>query len=231
MVTDKRSAVTIRAILIAGFTAFISTASLAQDYRYGLYLSPMISWFGTDVDNISNKGARAGFGASITAERHLTDNWYFSSGLGFSAVSGRLVNSSASFFRFSDHTSTIPEGEPIIYRLQYLSIPVGMKIKTMETGYLVYFAEFGLDPKVAISRRVDIPSISVEGKRAAGEIKSLNTGYHISGGAEYSIDGNASLILGIGFESNIFDTTRDYETNESDRSTQRMVKFIFGINF
>lgn len=231
MLPLNKTAVTKKAIMIAVFSAFILQVSSAQDYRYGLYLYPMITWFGTDVDNISNKGARAGFGVNISAERHLTDNWYFTSGLGFSAASGRLVNSSASFFRFSDHTSTVPEGEPIVYRLQYLSIPVGIKIKTMETGFLVYFAEFGLDPKLAISKRVDIPSISVEGKRAAGEIKSLNAGYHISGGAEYSIDGNASLVLGIGFENNIFDTTRDFETNESDRSTQKMMKFIFGINF
>jgi len=231
MLPFNRSAITMKAIMVVAFAASISTASFAQDYRYGLYLSPMISWFGTDVENVSNKGARAGFGASITAERHLTDNWYFTSGVGFSAVSGRLVNSSPSFFRFPDHTSTIPGGEPVVYRLQYLSIPVGAKIKTTETGYLVYFAEFGLDPKVAISRRVDIPSINVEGKRASGEIKSLNAGFHLMGGAEYSIDGNASLVLGIGFESNIFDTTRDYETNESDRSTQKMIRFIFGINF
>jgi hypothetical protein len=217
--------------MIALFTAFILPAALAQDYRYGLYLSPMISWFGTDVDNVSNKGVRAGFGANITAERHLTDNWYFTSGLGFSSVSGRLVNSTSSFFRFPNHTSTIPEGEPVIYKLQYLSIPVGAKIKTTETGYLVYFAEFGLDPKVAVSKRVDIPSIGVDGERASGEIKSLNAGYHLIGGAEYSIDGNASLVLGLGYESNIFDTTRDYEANEKDRSTQKMFRFILGINF
>jgi len=231
MLPLNRTAVTKKAIMIAVFLAFILQASFAQDYRYGLYLSPMITWFGTDVDNISNKGARAGFSANITAERHLTDNWYFTSGLGFSAVSGRLENSYPSFFRFPNHTSTIPEGESVVYRLQYLSIPVGAKIKTTETSYLVYFAEFGLDPKVAISRRVDIPSIGVDGERASGEIKSLNAGYHLMGGAEYSIDGNASLILGIGYESNIFDTTRDYETNESDRSTQKMIRFIFGINF
>jgi len=227
----KRPSVTMKTIMIALFTSFISLVTFAQDYRYGLYLSPMISWFGTDVDKVSNKGVRAGFGANITAERHLTDNWYFTSGLGFSSVSGRLVNSTSSFFRFPNHTSTIPEGEPVIYKLQYLSIPVGAKIKTTETGYLVYFAEFGLDPKVAISRRVDIPSIGVDGQRASDEIKSLNAGYHLIGGAEYSIDGNASLVLGIGYESNIFDTTRDFEANESDRSTQKMFRFILGINF
>jgi len=204
---------------------------LAQDYRYGVYTAPVISWFRTDVEDVSNKGARAGFFFSISAERHLTDNWYFSSGLAFTSASSRLVSTYNSFFRFSDHTATIAAGDPVIYRLQYISMPVGIKIKTHETGYFSYFAEFGLDPKVVINGRVDIPSIDIKGKRAMTEIRRFNAGYHFTAGAEYSIDGNTSLILGLGYESSIFDITKDFETLESDRTTQKMLKFIFGINF
>jgi len=204
---------------------------LSQDYRYGVYTAPVISWFRTDVEDVSNKGARAGFFFSISAERHLTDNWYFSSGLGYTSASSRLVSSDNSFFRFSDHTSTVAAGEPVIYRLQYISMPVGIKIKTHETGYFSYFAEFGLDPKVVINGRVDIPSIDIKGKAAMTEIRRFNAGYHLTAGAEYSIDGNTSLILGLGYESSIFDITKDFETLETDRTTQKMLKFIFGINF
>jgi len=204
---------------------------VAQDYRYGLYTSPVISWFRTDVENVSNKGARAGFSFSISAERHLTDNWHFPAGFAYTAASARLVNSDNSFFRFSDHTATVAAGDPVIYKLQYISMPVGMKIKTNETGYFSYFAEFGLDPKVVINGRVDIPSIDIKGKNAMTEIRRFNAGYHLTGGAEYSIDGNSSLILGLGYESNIFDITKDFETRETDRTTQKMLKFIFGINF
>lgn len=203
----------------------------AQDYRYGVYTAPVISWFRTDVEDISNKGARAGFFFSISADRHLTDNWYFSSGLAYTSASSRLVSTDNSFFRFSDHTVTIAAGDPVIYRLQYISIPVGIKIKTHETGYFSYFAEFGLDPKVVINGRVDIPSIDIKGKGAMTEIRRFNTGYHFTGGAEYSLDGNTSLILGLGYESTIFDITKDFETMETDRTTQKMLKFIFGINF
>ncbi len=204
---------------------------LAQDYRYGIYTAPVISWFRTDVEDVSNKGARAGFFFSISAERHLTDNWYFSAGLAYTSASSRLVNADNSFFRFSDHTATIAAGDPVIYRLQYISIPVGIKIKTHETGYFSYFAEFGLDPKVVINGRVDIPSIGIKGKGAMTETRRFNAGYHATAGAEYSIDGNTSLILGLGYESTIFDITKDFETNETDRTTQKMLKFIFGINF
>jgi hypothetical protein len=204
---------------------------IAQDYRYGVYATPVISWFRTDVENVRNKGARAGFIFSISADRHLTDNWHFSSGLAFSTASARLVNTDPSFFRFPDYTATVAAGEPVIYRLQYISMPVGVKIKTSEIGYFTYFAEFGLDPKVVINGKVDIPSNNIKGKGAMTEIRRFNAGYHLTGGAEYSIDGNMSLVLGLGYETNIFDITKDFESQETDRTIHKLLKFIFGINF
>jgi hypothetical protein len=204
---------------------------VAQDYRYGIYAAPVISWFTTDAKEVRNKGAQAGFAFSISAERHLTDNWYFTSGIAYTSGSARLVSTAPSFFRFPDHTSLVDAGDPVIYRLQYISIPVGLKIKTAEKGYFTYFAEFGLDPKVVINGKADIPSIGIRGESAMTETRRLNLAYHAAGGAEYSIDGNTSLILGLGYESNIFDITKDFESLEKDRTSHKLLKFIFGINF
>jgi len=212
-------------------TLIMCRVSVAQDYRYGIYVAPAISWFKTDVENVNNKGARTGFLFSISAERHLTDNWHFSSGLAFTAASARLVNSDPSFFRFPGYTATIAAGDAVIYRLQYISMPVGVKIKTSEKGYFTYFAEFGLDPKVVINGRVDIPSIDIKGKFAMTEIRRFNAGYHLTAGAEYSIDGNTSLVLGLGYETNIFDITKDFESQGTDRTIHKLLKFIFGLNF
>ncbi|OFY67991.1 MAG: hypothetical protein A2Y71_02335 [Bacteroidetes bacterium RBG_13_42_15] len=63
------------------------------------------------------------------------------------------------------------------------------------------------------------------------EIRRFNFAYHFNGGVDYSIDGNTSLILGLGFESNIFDTTKDIDNQPKDRTSQKLLKFIFGINF
>ena len=210
---------------------FFSVQTLkAQEYRFGVYAAPLISWFKTDIDEVKNKGARAGFILGISAERHLTDNWHFSTGFAFINSSARLVSSIPSYFRFST-TSIVPAGDPVIYRIQYISIPVGIKIKTSEVGYLTYFAEFGLDPKVVVRGRADIPSINIKGGNAMDEIRRFNFGYHLNGGVDYSIDGSTSLILGLGYESNIFDTTKDIENQPTDRTSQKLLKFIFGINF
>ncbi len=203
----------------------------AQDYRYGAYATPVISWFKTDVEEVKNQGARAGFVFGISAERHLTDNWHFSSGLALTNSSARLKSINPTYFRFPSHTSVVAAGEPVIYRIQYISVPVGIKIKTSEIGYLTYFAEFGLDPKVVIRGRADIPSIDVKGGNAMDEIRRFNIGYHLNGGVDYSTDGNISLILGLGYESNIFDITKDNDGQETDRTIQKLLKFIFGINF
>lgn len=208
-------------------TLMPSGTLFSQDYRYGVYATPLISWFKTDIEEVKNQGARAGFIFGISTERGLTDNWYFNTGLAFTNSSARLKNINPTIF----NNSVVAAGKPVIYRLQYISVPVGIKIKTSEKGYLTYFAEFGLDPKVVISGRADIPSINIKGERAMNEIRRFNAGYHLDAGVDYLTNGDISLILGLGFESNIFDTTKDITGQPTDRTIQKLLKFIFGINF
>ncbi len=84
----------------------------AQDYRYGIYISPLISWFKTDIDEVKNEGARAGFDFFITVERNLTRNWSFTSGLGFITSGGRLKSSIPSVFRFPDFSQQLLQENP-----------------------------------------------------------------------------------------------------------------------
>ena len=203
----------------------------AQDLRFGAYASPVLTWFNTDIDEVSNQGARAGFIFSVAAEKHLTNNWYFHPGIAFISSSGRLKSSEPSTFRFPGYTSVIAAGDPVVYRIQYISLPVGVKIKTSDVGYLTYFAEFGVDPKVVVNGKADIPSIGVSWENAMNEIRRFNFGYHLNLGADYSVNGDISLILGLGYESNVFYTTIDTYGQPVDRTKQKVLKFIFGINF
>ena len=47
--------------------------------------------------------------------------------------------------------------EEITYKIQYLSIPIGLKLKTNQIGYLTFFTNIGLDPKIVIAGKADIP--------------------------------------------------------------------------
>ena len=44
-------------------------------------------------------------------------------------------------------------GNPVVYKIQYLSIPLGLKLQTNQIGYLTFFTDLGLDPKVVIGRK------------------------------------------------------------------------------
>lgn len=219
---------------ILWFTLLLLTATpaiKAQDYRFGVYASPLISWFSPDVSKIDNEGARAGFSFSFMYERMFTDNYSLVAGVNLISSGGRLAGREKFTFEFPSFTRQIGADTSIIYRIQYFSVPVGLKLKTNEIGNLTYFADFGLDPKMAVRGRVDIPAIDIEGERAMSEIKRFNFGWHINAGIEYELGVETSAVLGLGFENNFFDVTKDNRDQPKDKTSQKMLRFIFGVNF
>lgn len=217
--------------MVAAMIAFSTIMVKAQDLRFGIYVSPVISWFNTGISEVRNEGARTGFNFSVTVENYFSSNKAITGGLSIINSSGRLVSDDPTLFKFPNFTSVVAAGNPVIYRIQYLSIPVGIKLKTYEIGFLTYFTDLGLDPKIVIRGRADIPSIDIEGEKAMTEIKRFNLGYHIIGGVDYSLNGTISVILGLGFENNFLDITKDTGTQPDDRTSHKLLKFIFGINF
>ncbi len=203
----------------------------AQDSRFGLYFSPIITWFSTNINEVSNKGARTGVNLNVSVYKRLSERFSAVAGISFINSSGRLVSSKPAIFKFPNYNSIVAAGNPIVYRLQYISIPVGLKFKTNEIGLFSYFAETGFDPKVVIRGRVDIPSIEIKNAKAMTEIKRFNLGWHLNAGIDYSLNGNSSLILGLGYERDFFDATKDVGDQEKDRASQNFLKFIFGLNF
>lgn len=219
------------AVLLFIFLLLSGKLATAQDYRFGFYISPVISWFKTDIEEVKNAGARAGFNFNGSVEKYLSDRFTAVAGISLITSGGRLKSSLPSTFRFPDYSSIVAANSPVVYYINYLSVPVGIKFKTDEMGLFSYFVEAGFDPKVVLRGRVDIPSIDIRKKRAMTEINRFNLGYHLSGGIDYSLQGNTSLILGLGFENNFIDVTKDVGDQQSDRTSQKFLKFIFGINF
>ncbi len=227
----KESKVRKEAVLFLLFLLLPGKSMFAQDYRLGVFLNPLISWFNTDIVEVRNEGSRAGINLNLTVEKYLSDRFSVVGGMSLSGTGGRTVSRNPVMFRFPGYTSVIAANNPVIYKIRYLSIPVGIKFKTYEMGLFSYWGEFGFDPKIVVRGRVDIPSIDIDGQKAMSEIKRFNIGYHLHGGIDYSIDGSTSLVVGLGFESNMFDITKDIGDQETDRTSHKFLKFVFGVNF
>ena len=132
---------------------------------------------------------------------------------------------------FTNFSSIVLPGKPVTYKIQYLVIPVGLKLQTNQIGYITYFADVGLDPKIVIGGKADIPSLHISGESAINEFNSFNLSYHVTGGIEYSLGGTTALIAGLGFDNNFLDITKDNGKQPKDIVTHKILSFRFGVNF
>lgn len=209
----------------------LASAQSDGDIRFGLHFDPVISWFKADISQIDNDGARPGFNIGLSFQRYFSDNYAFSSGINIISAGGRIASSDTVVMDFANFNSTVLPGNTVVYKIQYLSIPLGLKLQTNQIGYLTYFTDVGIDPKFVIGSKVDIPSVNVKGEKASPEVKSINAGWHIAAGVEYSLGGQTAVVLGLNFENNFTDITKETRGQRKDRVAHRLFGFRLGINF
>jgi hypothetical protein len=205
-----------------------------QRISFGVHADPVISWFGSDISTIKNDGARSGFNFGLTINKYFSPNYSFSTGINLINAGGRLVSSDTTILEFEDPKSkivTVLPNQPVVYKVQYLAIPIGLKLQTNEIGYITFFTDLGLDPKVVVGGKADIPSQDIKGDKALNELRVFNLSYHVIAGIEYGLGGNTAFVFGLGFDNNFLDITRDIKNQPVDKISHKLLSFRFGINF
>ena len=147
-------------VFILTLTPFILKAQ--QRIVFGLHVDPVISWFSSDVAVTQNSGARPGFNFGLTFNKYFTSNYSFSTGISLLNSGGRLISnlSQPTILQLSKPTTVAP-GKSVVYKIQYLSIPIGLKLQTNQIGYITFFSDVGLDPKIVVAGKVDIPYLNI----------------------------------------------------------------------
>jgi hypothetical protein len=198
-----------------------------QRIVFGLHADPVISWFSSDNKNVKNVGARPGFNFGLTYNRYFAPNYSFSSGISLLTAGGRLVSNDTTVIE----KSTVLPGKPVLYKIRYLSFPIGLKLQTNQIGYLTFFSDLGLNPKIAVSRKADIPSLNISNENASNELRMFNLSYHITAGIEYSLGGTTAIVIGLDFDNNFLDITKDNGHQPVDKVSQKILSFRLGVNF
>jgi hypothetical protein len=211
---------------------FYSIFSNAQQrIGFGIHADPIISLFSTDIKQVQNDGVRAGFNFGVTFNKYFAPNYSFSTGISLMRAGGRLVSSDTTVMEFTKFKSTVLPGNPVVYKIQYLVFPLGLKLQTNQIGYLTYFTDLGLDPKIVISGKADIPSLRITDENAINELRMFNLSYNITAGIEYSMGGTTALVFGLSFDNNFMDITKDNGNHPTDKVSHKMLSFRFGVNF
>jgi hypothetical protein len=201
-----------------------------QRISLGIHADPLIGWFASDNKAVMNNGSRPGLNFGLTFNKYFTQNYAFSTGINLITAGGKLVYNDTVDLMLTSSTTVLP-GNPVIYHIKYLAVPLGLKLQSNQIGYVTFFTDLGLDPKFVVGGKAEIPSISIDKSDASNELGRFNLGYHVTAGIEYSLGGTTALVLGLGFDSNFVDITKENGDQPVDKILHKMLSFRLGINF
>lgn len=191
--------------------------SFAQrDFQLGLHFSPNIGWVKPNGNTIASDGAKLGYTFGVIGDFNITENYILSTGL-------QLMNTGLSIIK--PDAQTIADDPTVRYgkttadiRLNYVDIPVTLKLRTNEIGYMKYYGQVGFGLGVNYRAAADEEfsyatatstgaTLSNENVDYDSEINLFRAALVIGAGVEYNLSGNTSLIAGVTFNNgftNIF---------------------------
>ena len=129
-------------VLLALLT--ICLGSFAQKkFQLGLQVAPNFSWIKANTDNVENDGLKFGFNYGIMGDFNFADNYAFSTGISLVNTGGKIIRPDIQDVPNSGLTAKGYGQTTADVRLKYIEIPLTLKLKTNEIGYLKYFGQFG----------------------------------------------------------------------------------------
>ena len=204
-------------LLIALLITF--NVNAADGVRFGLTVTPLITWMKPDAGKIVKGKVRAGVEYGLIFDVNVAKNYSISSGITISMVGGNFEYQDASLFKNRGDSNYI-QNTDVRLKYQYLNIPILFKLKTNEIGYFHYFGTFGILTGFNIKARADVTVNGVTtlekeniGKRKGNTNllvgKIFNLGLQVGGGFEYSLTDNTSLLVGIFYNNGFLNVVDD----------------------
>jgi hypothetical protein len=196
-------------------------------YRFGFQVSPNFTWLSNNERNINGNGTNLGVKVGVIGEKFLggEDKYLFTFGVGFAFNQGGTLQHDigGDFWTNSlsedDPLRDLPAGVNLKYGIQYVEIPIGLKLRTQEFGYLRYFVEpaFTLGLRTQARGSIDgAGGISTEGIDIKEDVSFFNLSLGIGGGIEYSLGENLSLIGGLSYQGGFTDISVDDGQQKAD---------------
>ena len=211
------------------FILVYSSALFAQSkVRLGAHIDPVFTWFSPKTSHIEKDGARLGYNGGLIVEYYFAPNYALVTGLNLTQLGGNLLYKEEVDITTGegDHVILPPETS-VAFNVNYLTIPMALKLKSNEIGYLTYFAELGFSPQVNIGSRASSTGGALDKDNVSKEINAFNVSFFFGGGIEKNIGGQTSLMGGIFFNNGFGDIL----SADAHKAALNFVNIRLGIMF
>jgi hypothetical protein len=159
----KKTALFVATILFSASTLFAQDGGAAangaeKNFHFGLNITPGLYFAtpGTSGQGITNTANSAAFGFSygVNLEFYFTPNYGIATGLEVNQFGVNYTNANNVSKNLVDDSTTVHTQS-----MQYLQIPILLKLRTNSIGAIKYFGEFGLGADFLLSAK-DNPTVT-----------------------------------------------------------------------
>jgi hypothetical protein len=217
-----------------------------KTFRFGIKVNPMLSWFRPDDKKIEKDGLKAKFGYGLITEFKLAKVVSFATGIGADYEGGKLAfKDSASYYVFDGEFISVADtaGKKVArylltsrnYNINYLNIPITLKMKTKDIGGMTYFAVFGGDLGFRLKSKVT-DKVTAMSTVPAGftydptdidntkDMNILRTALNVGAGFEYNLSGSTSLVVGLNYRRGFLPVVKKNSEYLLERNTSSAFK-------
>ena len=199
-ISNNKNFKVVKLYLVAGIICISTSYSWAQsttekNFKLGFTTSPTFGWINYESgSNTKSDGLRPGFSYGVLADFGFSNNYFFSTGLTLTTVNANTK-------------TTVPTNSTSALKIQYVELPISLKLKSNEKSNNIFYGQFGLTTgiktgaKRALENQDDVD--------ISKEVNLFRLGLIIGGGSEYRIGQNLKLLTGISYNNgftDVFDT-------------------------
>lgn len=214
--------------------SFLSVSVWAQNspltnygFRLGLTASPTVGWIKPEQGKTN--GLSLGFSYGLIGDFNFAPNYSFSTALTITTINGKSTEANVMPY-YGLSSSTDPKAYDLKYKLQYVDLPLTIKLKTVKADGKRWYGQFGLSNSINISAKQDATSngiVVADGSKISDYTKLYRAGLIIGAGGEFDITGNASIMAGITFNNGFTNII----SNSSRTAKNHYLALNFGVFF
>jgi hypothetical protein len=210
--------------LCFAFAAFTGFAQYDTGLRLAISTYPNIGFL--SAESGKSNGQSLGFTYGLSGDYEFAENYCFSSGVLVTSINGTA--SIINFYPYHNVNGPLAAYD-VKYKMQYLEIPLALKLKTDEVNDLKWYGLFGFTTGFRLGARQDV---ELSGASLASNAKANNntsffrTGVVIGGGAEYGVFGRTSLIGGLSYNNGLTDIAK-----QGSKVKNHYIAINFGVLF
>lgn len=189
-------------------------ASPYYGFRLGLTAHPTLGWVRPETG--TSNGVALGFSYGLMGDFNFAENYSFATGLTVTTINGKSTEINPNNLTQTGSANTAYD---LRYRLQYLEIPLTVKLKTNKIGPLRWYGQFGLsnDFNIGAKQNSKGGGNKIDDQNISKYTKFYRAGLIVGAGGEYDIDDRTSLAIGLtfnnGFTNIVKDSNRDVKNS------------------